>query len=718
MDNKRTVIWVVVATALALGWFQLIGYLHQKYPDLAQKPTPVPAATQPTTAPASQPGAEAAGPTTTTTTAGVTTTNPTAVAAAVPAAAAAAGLRVVEQGDPSATHALGSAQLNDPHHAMKVVLSPLGAGLDSVTLNSFYQTDEKKDLYVFQRPFDGHVNESRALATQWVEVNGQRIDLTGVPWVLRESGEDWATFALTLAQGDAPLVRLNKTFRLARRQGDSKGYELAVSQDFQNLGSQPVVVKAGIAGPTAPPSEIPGQEPQVIAAHWDDGVIALDHHTFSAFRDEKARLELAHNDKKQPLAWVGLSSEYFNAILQPAGTQVNQLSPLVASVVALAVDDTPEDKRVDHVRVAIETPPMTLQPAGQQPTTQPTTAAAAASSATASVPFTVYLGPKWRDVLATSYYEAADRRYDETLVPPRGMCGVCTFNWIISTLVWMLKGFHFVTRDWGLAIICLVILVRLLLHPVTKKSQVNMVRLGKMGPEMEALKKKYGDDKEAYSKAVWQLQKQQGMTPIWGCLPMFLQMPIWIGLYAMLQSTFELRQAPFLWGATWIDDLGQPDRLIRFAQPLVVPFVGWHVYGLNLLPVILAVVFFINQKYTPKPPPTTPEQAQQQKMMQWMSLLFPVFLYPYPSGLNLYIFTSTSIGIWESARIRRHIKEQEEIEKANKVIIDAKPTRGSRRKDLEKPAPEPPKKGLMGWIADLQAKAEQMKREQDRRGNR
>jgi YidC/Oxa1 family membrane protein insertase len=95
----------------------------------------------------------------------------------------------------------------------------------------------------------------------------------------------------------------------------------------------------------------------------------------------------------------------------------------------------------------------------------------------------------------------------------------------------MLKFFHMIFRDWGLAIIALVCVVRVLLHPITKKSQVSMMKMGKMGPEMERLKKKYGDDKDGLNKAMMQFYKEQGATPILGCLPMFLQMPIWIALY-------------------------------------------------------------------------------------------------------------------------------------------------------------------------------------------
>jgi YidC/Oxa1 family membrane protein insertase len=243
-----------------------------------------------------------------------------------------------------------------------------------------------------------------------------------------------------------------------------------------------------------------------------------------------------------------------------------------------------------------------------------------------------------------------------------------------------------------------------------------MMKMGKMGPEMERLKKKYGDDKDAMSKAQMQLMKEQGMTPVYGCLPMFLQMPIWIALWSSLQSTFELRHAGFLhFGGiplTWIHDLAKPDELISLSHAISLPF-GAHLKALNILPILLGVVFFLQQKYTPKPAASTPEQIQQQKMMMWMStLLFPLFLYNGPSGLNLYILTSTTIGIIEGKIIRKHIKEREEAEKAGKVFIETKPTRNQRNRDKDQPAPE--KKGkALSW---LESKLEQLQQEAKKRG--
>jgi len=131
------------------------------------------------------------------------------------------------------------------------------------------------------------------------------------------------------------------------------------------------------------------------------------------------------------------------------------------------------------------------------------------------------------------------------------------------------------------------------------------------------------------------------------------------------------------------------------------------------------VVMFLQQKLQPQPPSLTPEQESQQKMMRYMSLAFSLFFYWMPSGLNLYILTSSTIAIFESKIIRKHIKEREEREKAGKVIVDAKPTRQGKQKLKQDPVAQASKPGCLGsWWANLQEKAEQVRREAERKSKR
>jgi YidC/Oxa1 family membrane protein insertase len=457
--------------------------------------------------------------------------------------------------------------------------------------------------------------------------------------------------------------------------------------------------------------------------------ISVDNHYVEYFKDEEQTLELTKNDANLPLYWVGTSSVYFQAIVMPPVLEGPDggRSASLASFKGIGVNPAAKDH---PFALTADTVAITVQPNHRL-----------------NYPLSVFFGPKWRNVLNEPFYASLPRDYDQTLVVRSGPCAMCTFDWLINVLVVMLGAFHTIARDWGLAIICLVVLVRLALHPITKRSQVSMMKMGKMGPEMKRLQEKYKDDKEQLQKAMWEFQKQQGITPILGCLPMFLQMPIWIALWSALNTTFELRHSSFLWGWTWIDDLAKPDRLIPFPSGwgFTIPLIGVVVDALNVLPILLAVVFYLQQKYTPKPAAMTPEQEQQQKIMQGMMVfLFPLFLYGQPSGLNLYILTSTGIGIWESKRIRRHIKEKEEAEKAGIVIVDAEPAKpeppagggggGGKGKGKKKdPLPFGPAGGgkgkggkggaapaPQGWLArklaELQEKAEEARRTNERRG--
>lgn len=691
MNMKQTLIWVLAASVLTVGWLVALSYIERHYPDVARKEVPpesAPAVTQPAVLPP---------PTT------APTTMPTTMASTQ---SVGTGLYVVAGAPAPATTQLGAAQPHDPAYSLQMTLSANGAAVESVVLNDFYKTVERKELYAFQQPVAALGPGAKSLATHSVTIDGQTLDISAANWALSQSSIDSATYSLTIARGASPVLRIDKAYHLSQKNQADRGYEVGLNYTLANLGATPISVKLVFGGLQPPTSEFIGHDSQVAGGYWDQGIIKLDQHAISSLTGEKVNLELTHNEEKQPLLWSGFIGDYFNALLLPDSTLPKELpGGWIAKTSAHGMNpDSHGDHATQSARLSYETAALALSPAQS-----------------ISHQLQVYLGPKWRDVLKGDHYTEPPRRYDATLVPPRaGPCGFCTFNWLINLMVWLLAAFHWLILgfaghgDWGLAIICLVVVVRTCLHPITKRSQVHMMKMGKLGPEMEALKKKYADDKDELNRQTMQLYKQQGFTPLLGCAPMFLQTPIWIALYAVLQSTFELRHAPLFWGLTWIDDLAQPDRLISFARP--VSFYFFSIDAINLLPVLLAVVFFMQQKYTPKPPATTPEQQQQQKMMQWMSLLFPVFLYKLPSGLNLYILTSTTIGIIEAKIVRKHIREREEAEKAGKVIVDAGPMRGGGgRKGKDEP---PPKKGgMMGWLADLQAKAEEM-RDQQRRGGK
>ena len=679
MDTKRLILGMSLAMAVILGVNLLTRYEQQKYPALftAAKPKPEEPKPAATTGPAA---------TQTASSQAATQSATTAPAASAPSLrVAAAQGRGADLGADDFDPIWDPAKTKNPY-ALGIRLDAQGAGIQRAVLDHFRKSlkkDEKDKAYDFELPYPHGGAFAKALATRWVSVDGVSCDLWNVDWKLTSDPHDRLLAVYEVDILDAAgkkILTLRKRFQLrdaTLERDKGMGYEFDLTYELINSSGRDLHVKLAFNGPNTPMTEGSRYDQAEIFTGFQDGAVAWapDPHPVAKFSDAS---EVDLKDKKgKPLLWIAQRSNYFSAILRTSegGPEQGPYGRYFAK--SFAPDPKGADADNKEVAIGYETDEMPL-PAG----------------ATKNLPLHVFIGPTARFLLDSPYYSSNLLKYNLILVVTSSCCGFCTFPWLVNLLVSMLSMFHLAVRDWGLATIALVLVVRLLLHPITKKSQVSMTKMSKMAPEMERLKKKYGDDKEGLNKAMMGFYREQGITPIMGCLPMFLQMPIWIALWNALQSTFEFRQAPFLWGFTWIKDLSQPDQLMTFN----FSFLGYS--ALNILPVLLAVVFFIQQKMQPKPDikTLTPQQAQQQKMMQWMSLLFPIFLYGSPSGLNLYILASTTIGIFESKRIRDHIKEREAAQ------VQGKP-----------PDEDAPRGGISGWIsnwfANLQARAESARRD-------
>lgn len=705
MDNRRLWLLFILAIPLVLYWTSIMTWVGRQLGYDMTPPKPQVVATQPTTRPgiaaaATQPGL-----------AGVeATTQPAGGAVVTP------NLTVLSQPDGRPAGDIGSVKPNDAQYVMGVTFNKRGAGIDAVTLNQFTAHVDSDARYVFQQPYPTFADASRPLASQLLKltVEGEptrTIDLSLHDWASGERTTGSAEFFVDLADTTGrPLIRVLKKYRLAtldESRGKAGGYELFVELRFENRSGKPVSVSQAFNGPVMPPRELDrGSDRNIVGGYLYEGAIKIRHDYIESFGGSTVAIDYTAGKNKEPVLWAGTCSVYFNAILRldPIATAAGTpLTPeYVGKIEGRVLDAENPNSHERHVVTRFET-----------------TAVSLAVGESKSLPMRLFVGPRQRSLLNNEYLSALPLAYDQTLVLTSGPCGFCTFQWLVNILVWMLGVFHFIVRDWGVAIILLVLLVRTLLHPITKKSQVNMMAMSKFGPELERIKTKYKDNPQEQQRAMMQFYKQHGATPVLGCLPMLLQMPIWIALFSALQSTFELRQAPFLeFGGinlTWIKDLAQPDHLIKFDQTYTFFFIV--VSGLNILPFLLAVVFFLQHKFTPKPPAMTPEQEQQQKIMQWMTLLFPLMLYGGPSGLNLYILASTTFGIIESKIIRDHIKQREAAEKAGAVVLDASDTpRGKRNPSPGNEAAKP-----QGWLArkmaemqkrldDIQKQAEQQKK--------
>jgi YidC/Oxa1 family membrane protein insertase len=251
---------------------------------------------------------------------------------------------------------------------------------------------------------------------------------------------------------------------------------------------------------------------------------------------------------------------------------------------------------------------------------------------TAAYAFTTYLGPSHLPALKSAWPTLdAVLRFFETFD---------SMDWFAKLLLTLLVWFHdHVIANYGMAIIFLTVLVRLVMYPLTLKSMKSMKKMQLLAPEMEAIKKQYGDDPQVQQQKIMEMYKERGVNPLGGCFPMLLQMPVFIALYRMLWSAFELRGAPFYW---WVTDLSEPDSLFRIPGVEQIPFLSAFGY-LNILPILMGVAMVISQKLMPASGPA--QNPQQKFIMTFMPIFFSFICYSMPSGLNLYILTSTILGI-------------------------------------------------------------------------
>jgi YidC/Oxa1 family membrane protein insertase len=242
--------------------------------------------------------------------------------------------------------------------------------------------------------------------------------------------------------------------------------------------------------------------------------------------------------------------------------------------------------------------------------------------------YDVYLGPKEPERLA-----AAGAQLDRSI-----QLGYSWIAPVTRAFTWLLKACYRVIPNYGVAIIVLTVLVRLATAPLAQKQMRSMKRLSEVQPRMKEIQEKYKSDRERQSQEMAKLMRETGWNPLGGCLPMFLQIPVFIGLYYALQSSIDLRQAPFM---LWIDDLSRPETLFT------LPGFGIPVH---LLPILMIISMVVQQKLTPT---TTMDPAQQRMMMFMMPLMFGFLFYTLPSGLVLYWFVSNVLAIAQQLWLNR-----------------------------------------------------------------
>jgi YidC/Oxa1 family membrane protein insertase len=243
--------------------------------------------------------------------------------------------------------------------------------------------------------------------------------------------------------------------------------------------------------------------------------------------------------------------------------------------------------------------------------------------------YTLFIGPKELDTL-----KALGRGFERSI-------DFGYFGFISIPFLYVLHFFNRFTGSYGLDIILLTVVIKLLMAPLTHKSFVSMKQMQKLQPQMEKLKEKYSGDKEKLNKEIMELYRRNGVNPLGGCLPMVLQFPVFIGLYNALSTPIELRHAPFL----WIKDLSRPDW-----ESLPITVWDWHV-SIPILTILMGASMFLQQWMTP-----SAGDPNQRKMMMLMPLMFTFMFVSFPAGLTVYWLVNNLLSIGQQYWINRSVK--------------------------------------------------------------
>ena len=477
------------------------------------------------------------------------------------------------------------------------VFSTEGAGLISARL----QGERTRD----QHPL--------TIAEGWAELfgksvpRGPQMDLArpvpgvALPLSVELAGEAAvpATLRYSVEEGDHRLTFVGRTENWEVRKEVSwveDGFELSTKVTLRNLTARPlsgelVLPYARAIDPAheEKPSFFGG-----VGNVSDAACFVKDAYEHETVKDKSETKEIAG-----PVRWVGINQQYFVSAIFPVGTAVEGKCVLTTS----------PTERIATARFPVQVPP------GQSVTRA----------------FGAFLGPKETDALA-EVPKLAENRAPDANAPVHLERAVDYGIWaaLCKPMLWFLKLIHGVVGNWGVAIILLTVVVKVLLIPLTHRAMVGQEAMKKLQPKIEELKKKFPEDKERQQMEMMKAYQEAGVNPFGSCLMLLVQLPVWAALFTTLRNTYELYGAPFT--SHFLTDLTIRDPTY-------------------LLPVLLGV----SQIITSRLMPPALDAAQQRMMVWFMPIFFTVIMLNYPAGLLLYIFTNNILTVAQQAVLRRMV---------------------------------------------------------------
>ncbi|MDA1232481.1 MAG: membrane protein insertase YidC [Planctomycetota bacterium] len=639
MENRRLFTFLMMSLLFMILWSQYIG--PNFFPQEKKKPKVVPQVAKAAADPQKAVAAEANDPA-------------DADAPVSPDAAPAAELTIPDY--PIEAVTLGSV---DPEsgYALAVDLVSAGAAIQSVQLTSPQFLDLKDNtqhaMIVGNNPTpDRTFSTAFALIDKQLEKTGQTLET--VHWKLAgtEQNDKGSSATFEYLAPDKSL-QIRKIYTLPRLdlkgndlamawREDASFYTLQIAIEMTNLSDQPKSVEYEIQGPAGVLLEnlehtskyrdihiefIDGTKGVTTAAgtvrKYADAI--EEEERLSAEEEERRAAEEEGRAIEEEIGFVLTQKQLFDRLREDkewtsafryAGVDVQFFAALIAPL-----DDRPDDVRAGTNTKWIErTFPVLIFPDGIEPR-KSDVSVRMASNPVALKPkgegdsvthkYAFFVGPKRRELLDPAPMAAAN-------VLNYGM-----FGFVARGMHYLLDMFYGWGMPYFLAIISLTVLVRGGMFPISRKQAISAARMKELQPKLTELKEKYAGDKEKLAKAQMELWRKHKINPVGGCLPLFLQMPIFIGLYTALNSAVDLRLQKLL----WINNLAAPDALFRL--PFSLPYLG---FDFSVLPLCTVGLFLTQQKMF-MPPATDEQQAAQYKMMNMMTLLMGAMFWHQPASL-------------------------------------------------------------------------------------
>lgn len=281
--------------------------------------------------------------------------------------------------------------------------------------------------------------------------------------------------------------------------------------------------------------------------------------------------------------------------------------------------------------------------------------------------YSFYAGPQLSSTLGI-YDSAENNIFGLSNHNLKKALDVSWLSWLETILKYALEAFYFLIPNYGISIILLTILVKLLLIPLSKKGTESSAKMSALQPKMQEIQAKYKDDPQAQNAAISKLYSEEGINPMGSCLPLLIQFPIFIGLYGLLNKDFSLRGAMFIPG--WIPDLSIPETI--FKLPFNIPLIGNNIH---LLPIVYTVSMILSMKITQNSTASTGSKGMNWFMTYGMSLIFFFVLYNAPSGLLVYWTVSNILSILQQlytnkkkvGEYKKEIEEKDAIKAAKKA---------------------------------------------------